>query len=102
MYKNRLGTRTGSVQEPARYKNRLGACGMPLELECDLQAKDPSTSAACQRRTALDVVETGVKRTRALNGGSRVVAGWVTRIGARDGRGFEVSGSHTFKPTFPG
>jgi ketosteroid isomerase-like protein len=78
------------------YKNRLRACGMPLRLEGDPNVTDPKTSAAYRQQTALGIVETDVKRTRALDGGSRIVAGWVTRIGAQDDRGFEVSGSHAF------
>jgi hypothetical protein len=48
------------------------------------------------QQVALGVVETDVRRTRALNGGDRIVAGWSTRIGTSDDRGFEVSGSLTF------
>lgn len=90
------GTFHGRTAIHVMYKNRLGACGMALRLEGDPQVMDPRTSAAYQQQTALDIVETDVRRTRALNGGGKIVAGWITRIGAQDGRGFEVSGSHTF------
>ena len=73
------------------YSNRLAANGMAVTLEGDARAR-----AAEHQRTALGVVETDVRRTRAINGGDRIVAGWVTRMGAEDGRGFEVHGSHSF------
>lgn len=39
-------------------------------------------------------MKTEVQRSRRT--GNKVVAGWTTVIGTADGRGFEVSGSHTF------
>lgn len=66
------------------YRNRLLANGMPLKIQGKTKTMD----------TALGVVDTDVHRTRSLD--DKVVAGWNTTIGTEDGRGFEVSGSHTF------
>lgn len=67
------------------YRNRLLANDMRMKL----QGKNEKGLEA-----ALGVVETDVHRIRALE--DKVVAGWNTTIGTRDGQGFEVSGSHTF------
>jgi hypothetical protein len=90
------GTFHGRTAIHVLYKNRVKASGMPLRLDGDLNARNPKTNAAYSQQTALGVVETDVKRTRALDGGNRIVAGWATRIGTNDDRGFEVSGSHAF------
>ena len=67
------------------YRNRLLANGMDLKLRG--AGKDGLDAA-------LGVVDTDVHRVRALE--DKVVAGWNTTIGTREGQGFEVSGSHTF------
>lgn len=74
------------------YKNRFQASGMPLQLQAVPEAKVESGQAQ------LGEVRTEVRRTRRID--RRIVAGWVTRIGTRDGRGFQVHGSHAF--TFEG
>lgn len=75
------------------YKNRLNANGMPLRLG----GHDDKTHEKGGRRAAeaeLGLVETEVHRTRRLD--NKLVAGWTTVIGTTDGRGYQVSGSHTF------
>lgn len=69
------------------YRNRLCANGMPLTLDTKPKSK-------ADARVALGVVDTEVHRTRTLQ--NKVVSGWTTVIGTSDGRGYEVSGSHTF------
>jgi ketosteroid isomerase-like protein len=67
------------------YRNRLLANGMPLAVRGDGEKG---------METALGVVDTDVHRVRAVE--DKVVAGWTTTVGTRDGKGFDVSGSHTF------
>lgn len=85
------------------YKNRVKACGMPLELA---GAKTPAGKSFA-RNVALGAVDTHIDRSRAIavedksTPGSasktqRVVVGWTTVIGTDDSRGFEVNGSHAF------
>lgn len=78
------GTFVGVNAITVLYQNRFAANGMPLTLE--------GTGGI---DTALGVVETDVHRLRTLDE-DRVVAGWTTVIGTRDGHGFQVSGSHSF------
>jgi ketosteroid isomerase-like protein len=90
------GTYHGRTAIQVLYKNRAKAAGMPLHVDGDPNIRDARTNAPFNQQVDLGVVETDVRRTRALNGGDRIVAGWSTRIGTSDDRGFEVSGSHTF------
>ncbi len=69
------------------YKNRFHSNGMRLSLEGTEEHKG-------DRAAALGVVDTQVHRTKALE--NKIVAGWTTVIGVKDGRGFQVSGSHSF------
>lgn len=68
------------------YKNRFDANGMELQLA--------GAGTKSQRSAALGVVDTDVHKQRVID--DKLVAGWTTVIGTKDGRGFEVSGSHTF------
>jgi ketosteroid isomerase-like protein len=70
------------------YKNRFHATGMRLALAGAPQGAEKGMQAA------LGVVDTEVQRTRVMDG--KIVAGWTTIVGTRDGRGFQVAGSHTF------
>ncbi len=67
------------------YNNRVKAVGMPVELE----------SKKGREEVALSTVESHVENTRVIDD-DRVVAGWATTVGTKDGRGFQVSGSHAF------
>ena len=69
------------------YKNRFLANGMKFHLE-------PDKAGAARHDVALGVVSTDVGRVRARD--HKIVAGWTTTMGTQDGRGFQVSGSHTF------
>jgi ketosteroid isomerase-like protein len=66
------------------YQNRVKAAGMPIRLE------DSST----HKEIALGAVDTDVHKVRTVD--EKLVAGWTTKIGTKDGRGFQVSGSPTF------
>lgn len=75
------------------YKNRLNANGMPMRLAgADDETRKKGSKRAVE--TELGLVETEVHRTRRLD--NKLVAGWTTVIGTTDGRGYQVSGSHTF------
>jgi ketosteroid isomerase-like protein len=80
------GTFQGRNAIHVLYKNRFHANKMPLRFE----------TAGGQGKTeaALGVVDTDVHRTRVVD--DKLVAGWTTTIGTGDGRGFQVSGAHTF------
>jgi ketosteroid isomerase-like protein len=82
------GTFQGRTAIRVLYQNRFKANGMTLTLQGALPRRRSG------KEVALGVVDTEVHRTRALDG--KIVAGWTTVIGTDDGRGFEVSGSHTF------
>ncbi|MBL0212257.1 MAG: nuclear transport factor 2 family protein [Holophagaceae bacterium] len=69
------------------YKNRLLASGMPVRLK--------ATGKRADQAAALGVVATEVDRRKTME--SKIVAGWTTTIGTQDGRGFRVSGSHSFQ-----
>jgi hypothetical protein len=86
------GTFTGINAITVLYQNRFAANGMPLKLH-GVNAEPEAAAAGID--TALGVVDTDVHRMRVLDD-DRVVAGWTTVIGTRDGHGFEVSGSHAF------
>lgn len=86
------GTFTGVNAIAVLYQHRFGASGMPLTLQ-GTGAGDGAKAEGIT--TALGVVDTDVSRLRHLDDG-RVVAGWTTTIGTRDGQGFQVSGSHSF------
>jgi ketosteroid isomerase-like protein len=99
------GTFQGKAAIHVLYKNRVGTGGMPLHLE-GAPAAAPAGAAPAAGATAgpvgsapsptnLGIVDTNVHHTRQLHN-DRVVAGWTTVVGTGDGRGFEVSGSHTF------
>jgi hypothetical protein len=89
------------------YKNRVAACGMPLELAGASVGPAPA-AAELARDVALGVVDTQVNRMRTLAAGraapkrddgvrgQRVAVGWTTVIGTGDQRGFQVAGNHTF------
>lgn len=87
------GTFIGINAITVLYQNRFAASGMPLRLE-GVGDKE-QTKGAEGIDTALGVVDTDVHRLRVLDD-ERVVAGWTTVIGTRDGHGFQVSGSHSF------
>ncbi|HEU0302113.1 MAG TPA: nuclear transport factor 2 family protein [Longimicrobium sp.] len=82
------GTYQGRNAIHVLYKNRFHSSGMPVTLS------GAGTEGKQAREAALGVVKTEVQRSRRT--GNKVVAGWTTVIGTADGRGFEVSGSHTF------
>lgn len=103
------GTYKGRNAINVLYKNRVNACGMPLELEGSLA----QPAGALAREVALGAVDThvnrvrnleasttGAKNTKAAGNSQRVAVGWTTSIGTDDKRGFKVGGSHTF--TFKG
>ncbi len=71
----------------ALYQNRFRANGMALRLESD-------KPGGAHREAALGVVSTDVGKVKSRD--HKVMVGWVTTVGAQDGRGFQVSGSHTF------
>lgn len=77
---------TGRRAIEVLYTNRFNANGMDLKLE--------GKGAKGARNAALGIVDTEVHRQRTID--DKVVAGWTTVVGTKDGRGFEVSGSHTF------
>lgn len=83
-----VGTFEGRNAIHVLYRNRLLANGMKLKV------RGKQGNGEKRLETALGVVDTDVHRTRAMD--DKVVAGWNTTIGTEDGRGFEVSGSHTF------
>lgn len=85
------GTFQGKAAIHVLYKNRVGTGAMPLHL----QGAPAAPAGAAPSPTNLGIVDTNVHRTRQL-ANDRVVAGWTTIVGTADGRGFEVSGSHTF------
>jgi ketosteroid isomerase-like protein len=82
------GTYHGRMAIRTLYKNRLNASGMQLRLHGATPDRRQEIEAA------LGAVETDVNRTRVLD--EKIVAGWTTTIGTREGQGFQVSGSHTF------
>ncbi len=82
------GTFTGRNAIHTLYKNRFLANGMPLKLEGTKSKESGNVEAA------LGVVNTEVHRTRQTD--EKVVAAWTTEVGTKDGRGFQVAGSHTF------
>jgi hypothetical protein len=90
-----VGTFTGRNAIHALYKNRMKANGMPLKLSVDGRA-------AAAREAALGLVDTRIHRVRSIDKNpsskspERVAVGWTTVIGTDEGRGFEVSGNHTF------
>ena len=69
------------------YKNRLSAGGMPMQLKAAGKKADEVA--------ALGIVATEVHRRKTME--NKIVAGWTTTIGTQDGRGFQVSGSHSFQ-----
>ena len=79
------GTFKGKVAIQTLYNNRVKAVGMPLRLE----------AKAAHQEAALGTVDTEVHKTRVMDE-NRVVAGWTTTIGTKDGLGFQVAGSHAF------
>jgi hypothetical protein len=85
------GTFTGINAITVLYRNRFAASGMPLTLQGAgrEEGKDGGID------DALGVVDTDVHRMRTLDD-ERVVAGWTTTVGTREGRGYQVSGSHSF------
>ncbi len=70
------------------YSNRFHANGMSLKLE------STSGKEREHRDVALGIVDTEVQRIKSHDG--KIIAGWSTRIGTSDERGFAVAGSHTF------
>jgi len=79
------GTFKGKVAIQTLYSNRVKATGMPLKLE----------AKAAHQEAALGTVDTQVHKTRTMDE-NRVVAGWTTTIGTKEGLGFQVAGSHAF------
>jgi len=79
------GTFKGKAAIQTLYSNRVKAVGMPMKLE----------SKGVQEEAALGTVDSHVHTTRMMDE-NRVVAGWTTTVGTRDGRGFQVAGSHAF------
>ncbi|MDD5558686.1 nuclear transport factor 2 family protein [Candidatus Methylomirabilis sp.] len=82
------GTFQGRNAIHTLYKNRFHSNRMPLKLEGT--GKKP----APMQETALGVVDTEVHRIKVMD--EKIVAGWITKIGTQDERGFQVAGSHTF------
>jgi len=78
------GTFKGRMAIQTLYQNRVKAVGMPIRLE----------DTAAKQEIALGTVDTDVHKVRTVD--EKLVAGWTTKIGTKDGRGFQVSGSHTF------
>ncbi len=70
------------------YKNRLAANGMEVALDTK------SAKTYQQKEVTVSDVDTKVKRLRTHD--DKVVAGWSTKVGTKQGVGFNVSGSHTF------
>ncbi len=85
----------GGVAIRTLYQNRFRQNNMSVLLDREGEAlKGGEGKAAPARRASLGVVDTDVHRVRRMD--DKLVAGWTTRIGTQDGRGFQVSGSHTF------
>jgi ketosteroid isomerase-like protein len=75
------------------YKNRASSAGMPLS------APGAASKAGALREAALGEVDTQVHKSRLLTGngdGERMAVSWTTRVATADGRGYDVSGAHTF------
>jgi ketosteroid isomerase-like protein len=85
-----VGSFHGAMAIRTLYMNRVKAGGMQLLL----QGSDREQGGRAQQEAALGLVDTQVHRVREVEG--KIVAGWTTVIGTRDGRGFQVSGSHSF------
>jgi ketosteroid isomerase-like protein len=85
------GTFTGINAITVLYRNRFAANGMPLTLQG--AGREEGKDGGIE--DALGVVDTDVHRMRTLDD-ERVVAGWTTTVGTREGRGYQVSGSHSF------
>jgi len=82
------GIYKGKVALATLYKNRAKATNMPLRLE------GSEKKGSASKEAALGIVDTEVGKVRVKE--NKVFAGWQTVIGTEDGRGFQVSGSHTF------
>jgi hypothetical protein len=80
-----VATFKGAAAIRTLYKNRLNSSGMPLAIETNLGTSQDVT---------LGAVDTEVTHLRT--NGTRVVVGWRTTIGTREGHGFDVAGSHLF------
>jgi ketosteroid isomerase-like protein len=80
-----VGTFKGIAAIRTLYQNRVAQCGMELSLEA-VGGKSKSV--------ALGKVDTEVTHVRV--NGNRAIATWRTVIGTKDGRGFDVAGSHAF------
>lgn len=80
-----VGVFRGAMAIRTLYENRLTHSGMPLKLRAD---------DGTARDVALGVVDTEVTSMR--RDGTRVLAGWRTTIGTKQGQGFDTSGSHAF------
>lgn len=81
------GTFHGANAIHALYQNRFRSNGMKMRF-------DAGAAGAPGQEVALGVVDTDVGGVKQV--GHKVVAGWTTTMGTQDGRGFQVSGSHTF------
>ncbi len=79
-----VGSFKGSMAINALYKNRLCANGMSVKLGSGKEL----------RETAMGIVETDVTHMREKE--NKVIAGWRTTIGTKEGTGFDVAGSHMF------
>jgi ketosteroid isomerase-like protein len=84
-----VGTYKGAVAIHSLYKNRVGSGNMPVPIE---------TRSGQPIDMILGVVDTEVTHLRT--NGNRVIVGWRTTVGTREGVGFDVAGSHLF--TFEG
>lgn len=79
------------------YKNRASSAGMHVPLD----GGRPRRKAAALREVVLGDVDTEVHKSRLLSpangsGEERVAVSWTTRVTTADGRGYDVSGAHTF------
>ena len=83
------GTFRGRNAIHTLYKNRFHSSGMHIAFESETDKK---------KNAALGAVDTEVHQVRLMAESidSKAVAGWTTRIETNDGRGFDVSGAHTF------
>lgn len=82
-----VGTFQGKIAIHTLYKNRFHASGMKMRLT-------PTKEGGVGPEVALGVVHTDLGRIRVKDG--HVVAGWTSTVGTQDGRGFSVTGTHTF------
>ncbi len=79
------------------YKNRASSAGMNVPLS----VRGAKGKAAAMRDAVLGEVDTQVHKSKLLSASAtepneRRAVSWTTRVATTDGRGYDVSGAHTF------